>query len=229
MGTYAAALAPLPQYLASFPSVKEESHASARTYARRPAPGEHNSAVRLAAGAETVEPQAVDVTLSSAGELSGQVMSAQGISRAAVPVVLTRDGEEVARTATTENGAFTVTGLEGGLYTLEAEGGAVACRAWVAGMAPPVAQPAVLVVTGDPVERAKISGYTGAWLVGLGLAGIITAVSLATTTARARTLPRFHGAVSFGGRTIVPFFALLLQVHFDGHFAKAELIAQHPE
>lgn len=132
--------------------------------------------VRPAAASEVESVAALDVALSSSGVLEGQVVDAQGISREGVPVIVSRDGQEVAHTTTATEGRFVVTGLAGGLYTIEAEDASIACRAWVANTAPPVAQRGVLLVASETVERGAISGFTGAWLVGLGLAGIITAV-----------------------------------------------------
>lgn len=134
--------------------------------------------LRLAGAVEMVEQPALDIALSAAGELQGQVVDVAGQARQNVPVVLSQAGVEVARTTTKEDGRFALSGLAGGLYTIETEGSLVACRAWSPNTAPPIAQPGVLMVSDGMVERGNMTPYKGAWLIGLGLAGIIVAVTI---------------------------------------------------
>ena len=58
-------------------------------------------------------PAAADVALSADGKLSGQVMTPQGISLENVVVLLEKDGQEVARTMTSAEGQFELTGVAG--------------------------------------------------------------------------------------------------------------------
>jgi len=93
-------------------------------------------------------PAVVDIELADGGVLHGQVVDLQKGGVAGVPVSLLAQDREVARTATTENGQFTIPGLRGGVYRVaagkEAQG---LFRIWSARTAPPAAQKKAIVYT----------------------------------------------------------------------------------
>lgn len=108
-----------------------------------------------------------DVQLGAHGTLRGQVVSSAGVPQAGVPVLVSRNGRLVASVASDGRGEFTVSGLQGGLYVMVAGQQAVACRAWSAGTAPPSAQPSLLLVSEDTVQRGQFGGglLTNPWIV----------------------------------------------------------------
>lgn len=96
-----------------------------------------------------------DVALASGGVFSGKVVNAQGAPLAEKMVSVRQAGQEVASTKTDQQGAFTVEGLNGGLYQVVSEGGVVSYRLWAANTAPPAANQAALIVTGDDIVNGQ--------------------------------------------------------------------------
>jgi len=99
---------------------------------------------------------ALDVVLQSGGTLQGQVVNGQGAVQPGKGVVVLRGGQAVGTVQTDDAGRFSVGSLRGGVYQVTAAGGARTVRAWSPGTAPPGAQPAVLVVSGDGVLRGQL-------------------------------------------------------------------------
>ncbi len=97
----------------------------------------------------------VDVALGERGTMTGQVVDTQGLGVAEQAVALVQDGQEIARATTDDRGYFFFENVPGGVYQLAAGDRAVVLRAWAAGTAPPVAQPGVLVVSGQDVYRGQ--------------------------------------------------------------------------
>jgi hypothetical protein len=98
-------------------------------------------------------PIARDIALQNGGLLVGQVVDAQGVVQANVPVSIQYGQQEVARTTTDANGIFAAQGLRGGQYEIITREGASVCRLWAPGTEPPAAQKAALVVSGENVVR----------------------------------------------------------------------------
>jgi len=88
----------------------------------------------------------------------GQVVDQQGVAKANAPVSVQYANHEVARTTTDAHGVFAAKGLRGGQYQLVTEDGMTVCRLWAPETAPPVAEPAALVVSGGDAVRGQWGG-----------------------------------------------------------------------
>jgi hypothetical protein len=110
--------------------------------------------------AVTTEPsfQAADVALRPGGMLVGQVVDQQGVAKANAPVSVQYGNHEVVRTTTDAHGVFAAKGLRGGQYQLVTQDGMTVCRLWAPETAPPVAEPAALVVSGGDAVRGQWGG-----------------------------------------------------------------------
>jgi hypothetical protein len=97
----------------------------------------------------------VDVALRSGGILVGQVLNPQGTPQAGKVVSIQYANYEVARTTTDANGVFAARGIRGGQYQILTEDGICMCRLWAPDTAPPGAQPAALLVSGEGVVRGQ--------------------------------------------------------------------------
>lgn len=105
--------------------------------------------------APEVQPAATDIELGPGGLLRGMVVDAQGMPVAGVTVTVVDTQQPVAQVVTDEWGRFEVASLRGGTYFVVAEQGFGQFRLWTAGTAPPAAQHAALIVTGDEVVRGQ--------------------------------------------------------------------------
>jgi hypothetical protein len=92
-------------------------------------------------------PAVVDIALADGGVLHGRLVDLQNRSVANVPVAVRAQSKEVARSMTTNDGHFTVTGLRGGVIQLAAGDGRGVYRLWTANAAPPSAQKNAIVYT----------------------------------------------------------------------------------
>jgi hypothetical protein len=124
-----------------------------------------------------------DVALRDGGTMVGAVYSAEGLPQAGQLVSVQTSGREVARTTTDDHGRFTAEGLKGGVYQLVTTDGMSTYRVWSAGTAPPAAQPAALVVTGDVVRGFGHHGGIGAWLSNPWVLAAIVATAIAVPIA----------------------------------------------
>jgi hypothetical protein len=118
-----------------------------------------------------------DIALGHAGELRGQVLDIQGQARPQLPVLIVRQGEEIARTQTDQQGRFVVPGLNGGLYEVHTPIGSSVYRAWTAGTAPPAAVTEAMVIPDESLIRGQMRGGQAlSWLANPWvLAGIVAA------------------------------------------------------
>jgi hypothetical protein len=107
-------------------------------------------ATQSAAGQTIV---AGDVALGEGGQLTGQVLDANGIGRASVAVSIQRPGETSQQVTTDENGWFAFRGLTGGIYQLSVGDKTYVYRAWAPDTAPPVAKPFAMLVPDRTVVR----------------------------------------------------------------------------
>ncbi|MDH3717434.1 MAG: carboxypeptidase-like regulatory domain-containing protein [Planctomycetota bacterium] len=122
----------------------------------------------FASAAQTVAAasQVADVSLAGGGVLQGQIVTAQGAPATGVSVVVQHSGADVAQTVTDQKGVFKIAGLRGGVHQVLAAGQQSSVRLWSANSAPPVAQPAMLLVANsDDVVRGNHSGLGpgGGW------------------------------------------------------------------
>lgn len=125
--------------------------------------------------------QTQDVALQEQGMLAGNLVDDQGAGKAAVPVVVTRQGKLVAKTETDANGRFEVRGLTGGVYEVQTPLGSGVYRLWAPRTAPPSAKTVATVVADgqdQSVIRAQgpMGGSAFGWLANPWvLAGIVAA------------------------------------------------------
>ena len=122
-----------------------------------------------------------DVQLHKGGVLVGQVVNAENVAMAETEVSIHSGQKTLASASTDENGYFAFAGLSSGLYEMAAAKGHGVYRAWEHGTAPPVAQPAVLIVSGNQTVRGGLGDgkIMGCLLNPIVLAGIIaTAITV---------------------------------------------------
>jgi hypothetical protein len=125
-----------------------------------------------------------DVALQGGGTMVGAVYSAAGLPQSGTLVSVQSNGTEVARTTTDEHGRFVAQGLKGGVYQVVTTDGMMTYRAWSEGTAPPAAQPAALVVTGDVARGlGHQHGGLGAWLSNPWVLAAIVATAIAVPIA----------------------------------------------
>jgi hypothetical protein len=150
-------------------------------------------------------PLVSDVALGEGGVLSGQVVNRQGVPVPGASVVLRQNDVEVGGAATDLHGQFRVSGLRGGLYQVGAGQGAGIYRLWAARTAPPSAQTAALVVSGNDVIRGQCCGdcggcnpccCDGGGLIGFLTSPIVVAALVATAIAVPIALANEHKSSS---------------------------------
>ena len=95
-----------------------------------------------------------DVKLWAEGVLLGQVVDVEGQPVAGTVVTLREGEDKVGETKTDAQGYFSFRGLASRGYVVEAAGGLGMYRAWSQSVAPPSAQPGVLIVAGKTTVRA---------------------------------------------------------------------------
>lgn len=106
----------------------------------------------------------LDIAMQEGGLLQGQVVDLQNQPRANVPVALVAGEKQLAVGRTNANGYFAFQGVRGGVYQLATPEGFAVYRVWTAQTAPPSAQPAALLVTGNGTVRGQCCGGVGAFL-----------------------------------------------------------------
>jgi len=104
-------------------------------------------------------PQTIqDVSLAPGGLFRGQLVATNGQAIAGTPVVLQQQNRPLAETVTNERGEFAFQGVPGGIYLVSAAGEASTYRLWAPNTAPPVAQPAAMLVQQGDIVRAQVGG-----------------------------------------------------------------------
>lgn len=98
-----------------------------------------------------------DVALGENGVLRGKILDRQGKPVADSEVVLIQQNKEVARTVSSSDGDFHFTAGKGGVHQLATHGDMITCRLWAGPIAPPCAQPGVLLCDGKEVVRGQCS------------------------------------------------------------------------
>ncbi|MBN2022403.1 MAG: carboxypeptidase regulatory-like domain-containing protein [Pirellulales bacterium] len=105
----------------------------------------------------------IDVGLHKGGVLLGQVVDAQGVPQAKVPVTLLDKDRPLVRTATDASGYFVVAKVPSGTYRVVADQTQGIYRLWAPETAPPAAQQGALLVIGHGPVRAQ-QGPIAYWL-----------------------------------------------------------------
>ena len=105
-------------------------------------------------------PAILDVALADGGVLHGQVVNAQGVGAAGMPVYIRTQDRDVAAATTAADGTFAVQGLKGGVYQVSTLQGHGVYRLWSAGTAPPAAQNGAIVYTQSGAVDAGVVHYT---------------------------------------------------------------------
>jgi len=123
-----------------------------------------------AAQAESRSPIS-DIQLGQGGTFRGQVVDRQGQPLVDREVTLRQGEQTVARAKTDTQGHFVVSGLNGGVYTLQAAGQTSAHRLWPAQAAPPSARRGVMIVSGPSAVRGQAAALGG--LGGVGAAAAV--------------------------------------------------------
>lgn len=97
-------------------------------------------------------PAVFDVSISSNGQLVGQVLTSAGQADANKPVVLVSKRSAVAETQTDAQGVFRLPVTEAGVYRIAIADRSFTVRAWQAELAPPSARESLLCVTQEAVR-----------------------------------------------------------------------------
>jgi hypothetical protein len=116
-----------------------------------------------------------DVALTSAGELRGQVLNAEGLPQSQIKVLIGRSNQQATFVSTDDDGRFTVRGLSAGVYQVQTSHGSGIYRVWAPRTAPPSAQLGVLVVDDSQIARAQ-GGFhwlANPWVMAAIVAGAI--------------------------------------------------------
>ncbi|QDT56211.1 hypothetical protein Pan44_42630 [Caulifigura coniformis] len=111
-------------------------------------------AMMFAAEAPVTKPAAKvkDVKLTSAGELTGRVVTAEGKAVDGVTVTISQNGKPVTHVVSTGSGEFKAPGMKSGLYQVSAVRQVQYVRAWPQDVAPPSAMPQTTFVQGNVVR-----------------------------------------------------------------------------
>jgi hypothetical protein len=115
-----------------------------------------------------------DVVLTSNGELTGRVVTAQGKAVDGAMITVAQNGKTVAKTNTTENGDFKLASLKGGVYQVSAGQQVQQVRLWNQDAAPPSARPSALIVQ-NQVVRGQGDDYDYLETDEMVIAGVATA------------------------------------------------------
>ena len=115
--------------------------------------------------------QRTDVVLSG-GNLTGQLLDANGKAIEGAVVVLSKDGKVIGRTVTKADGSYNLSGLKAGAYNLSIGKSQVQVRLWNKESAPVAAKSQLNA--SEVVVRGQDGSIDGTTLVvgGLGIAGL---------------------------------------------------------
>ena len=105
--------------------------------------------------ANQVQTAIKDIALQNGNTLQGFVVDGAGTPLASADVLVATNGQVVANVKTDANGAFAVSGLNGGVYQLQTANGVATFRMWAANTAPPVAYQAAMIVSDKEIARGQ--------------------------------------------------------------------------
>jgi hypothetical protein len=123
-----------------------------------------------------------DVALHDNGVLVGQVVNKQGVPQSGTLVRVVYQGEPVATAQADKDGRFSVSGLRGGVHTVETADSGGIYRLWAPRTAPPAAASGILLVKDELAQRGQILScnarrYMWGAIGGAGIAGGIIAIT----------------------------------------------------
>jgi len=98
-----------------------------------------------------------DVGLQPGGVLCGRVLDANGVPCPQCELLVSHEGEAIAKLETNDHGAFETTLSRGGIYQLTSSEGSAWFRVWQPNTAPPRAATQALVVQGSDTIRGQWS------------------------------------------------------------------------
>jgi hypothetical protein len=130
--------------------------------------------------------KAKDVKLTSAGELNGRVVTAEGKAVDGAAVTISQNGKPVGKAMSTASGEFKVNGLKTGLYQVSTVQQTQFIRVWPQDVAPPSAAPQATLVQNNQIVRGQdefdyletdeiIIGITAATALGIAIGALIVA------------------------------------------------------
>lgn len=123
----------------------------------------------------------IDVALDARGILHGSYVDQLGLPMPGTQVIARQGKKKTRKTVTNGAGAFQLTGLKGGIWSITIGSQSTLHRVWAPGVAPPIAKSRILVVKRAPAIRGQSQEETGMlaafdngtlFSVGAGLAGI---------------------------------------------------------
>jgi len=112
---------------------------------------------RLLAAETAATPMTRDIQLDTDGRLVGQLVDREGSPVKSAWIGLRQGPEEPRYVQTNNQGEFTFHGMRGGVYQLFSEDAGGLYRVWTAQSAPPISQPAAMLVTGV-AHRGQTTG-----------------------------------------------------------------------
>ena len=104
---------------------------------------------RLLAAETATAPRTRDIQLDASGRLVGQLVDREGSPVKSAWIGLRQGQEEPRYVQTNNQGEFAFASMRGGVYQLFSEDAGGLYRVWTAQSAPPISQPAAMLVTGD--------------------------------------------------------------------------------
>ncbi len=115
-----------------------------------------------------------DVALQDDGVLTGQVVNKQGVPQAGTAIRVVFQGEPVAAAQTDKDGRFSISGLRGGVHTVETMESGGIYRFWAPRTAPPAAASGVLLVNDELAQRGQGSDNARRYVAGAVGGGLLT-------------------------------------------------------
>lgn len=114
--------------------------------------------------ADTLVMKPLDVKLNRRDGFVGQLVNSSGKPQAGETIELRRDERLIGTAQTDKHGRFAFRELRTGVYQVQAPDAAGVYRVWATKVAPPAAQPEVLLVQGDVVRGQHAMAGPGAGL-----------------------------------------------------------------
>lgn len=114
---------------------------------------------------ETTQASVLDISMSAEGIFAGRVIDHAGNVVPDAEVVISQGNRQVAKTVSDQSGAFSVSGLKGGVYNVRSGNTEGSFRIWTQSAAPESSKEQALVILGKNGTRGAIGGMGGGTLV----------------------------------------------------------------